>query len=176
MCRAPSTLDVLRVEVERTRRSDARVDQVSDDFVLPVDRDCLAASEFGHVDAMASPVEADVDPFVPQPAAFAALRRRRSRQQIDGALLEHAGSHAIDHVLAIAVFDDDRVDAVEMEQVAEQQAGRACADNAYLRSQPGHATYCLGCSEPGAADEIPDVVRPVRRSSGPCAGPWRGAA
>ena len=53
-------------------------------------------------------------------------------QQIDGALLEHARPHPIDHVLAAAVLDDDRIDAVQMQQLAEQQPGRTRADDADL--------------------------------------------
>ena len=41
--------------------------------------------------------------------------------------------HAIDDVVAAAVLDDDRVDAVQMQQMAEQQPGRTCADDSDLR-------------------------------------------
>jgi hypothetical protein len=44
-------------------------------------------------------------------------------------LFEHPGSDAVDHEVAIAVLDDEGVDAVEMEQVPEQQAGRGGTDN-----------------------------------------------
>ena len=33
-------------------------------------------------------------------------------EQVDGALLEHAGAHPLLHVGAVAVFEDDRVDAL----------------------------------------------------------------
>ena len=113
-------------------RSRRDVNQISDDFVLPVDRDGFAARELRHVDAMATPFEADEDAFVPEPALFEAVAGTNRAQQIDRALLEHTGSHAIDDVLAIAVFDDDRVDAVEMKKVSEQQTCRTRADDADL--------------------------------------------
>ena len=83
---------------------------------------------------MTSSRKADEDAFVPQTAALQTSAHTDRHEQIDGALLEHPGSDAIDDVLAIAVFDDDRVDAVEMEEVSEQQACRTCADDAYLSS------------------------------------------
>ena len=124
---------VLGLEVQRTRGRRPRFDQVVDDFVLPVDGDRLAAGQLGEIDAMAPPLEADVE------RRRAAGRRAASPaptpialQQIDGALLEDARPHAIDDVLAAAVLDDDRVDAVEMQQVSEQQPCRTCADDADL--------------------------------------------
>ena len=55
-----------------------------------------------------------------------------SRMQIDRALLEHAGAHALDDVVPAAVLEDDRVDALEVQQVAEHQPGGAGADDADL--------------------------------------------
>ena len=70
--------------------------------------------------------------FVPQSAALQSLADPHRVQQIDGALLEHAGPDAVHHILAIAVFDDHRVDAVEMKQVPEHQAGRTGTDDSNL--------------------------------------------
>ena len=56
-----------------------------------------------------------------------------SLQQVDGALLEHAGAHALLDVLAAAVLEHDRLDAAQVQQVREQQPGGAGADDADLR-------------------------------------------
>jgi hypothetical protein len=44
-------------------------------------------------------------------------------QQVDGALLEHAGAHPVLDVLARAVLEHDGLDALELEQLPEHQAG-----------------------------------------------------
>ena len=84
---------------------------------------------------MSAAVEADVDAVVPEPAPIETGRDAHRPHQIDRALLEHTGSHAIDDVLTIAVFDDDAVDAVEMEEMRKEQAGGTCSDDADLRFQ-----------------------------------------
>jgi len=124
--------DVLRLEVQRTRCFNTRVDQVSDDLVLAVDRDGLSGRELRHVDAVPSPVEADVDAFMAKPAALQPLIDTHSAEQIHGALFEHAGADAVNHVLSAAVFDDDGIDAHEMQDMPEQQPGWTGADDAYL--------------------------------------------
>src|SRR5262245_39521114 len=53
-----------------------------------------------------------------------AVRKAGVREQPDGALLEHAGADAVLDVLAAAVLEHDRLDALEVEEVREQQAGR----------------------------------------------------
>ena len=52
--------------------------------------------------------------------------------QVDGALLEHAGAHALDDVLLAAILEDDRIDAAQVQQMAEHQSGRSGADDADL--------------------------------------------
>ena len=55
-------------------------------------------------------------------------------QQVDRALLQHAGAHAVLDVVAVAALEDDRVDAGEMQQMRQQQARRTGADDAHLCS------------------------------------------
>jgi hypothetical protein len=125
----------LRFEVERPRGGQTRLDQISNDFVLAVDGDRLAAGQFGEVDAMPRPVAADIEAIVTQAVALKASPDAHRDQQIHGALLQHACPHAVDDVLAAAILDDDRVDAVEVQQVPKQQARRPRANDAYLRSE-----------------------------------------
>ena len=66
-------------------------------------------------------------PFAAQSFAYAQLDH-----QIDRALLEHAGSHPLDHIIAAAIFNDDRVDALQMKHLAQQQSGGPRADDADL--------------------------------------------
>jgi hypothetical protein len=53
-------------------------------------------------------------------------------QQIDGPLLEDTRTHAIDHVLTATVLDDDGVDPVQMQEMAQHEPGRSCADDTDL--------------------------------------------
>ena len=55
-------------------------------------------------------------------------------EQIDRALLEHAGPHPRQHMLAVGAFENDIVDADAGQQLPEQQAGRAGADDRDLRA------------------------------------------
>ena len=74
--------------------------------------------------------------------AQAALPQSRAHahrdQQVHGPLLKDAGAHAVDHVVAASVLDDDRVHAVEMQQVPQQQPGRTGADDSNLCAVNGH--------------------------------------
>ncbi len=56
-------------------------------------------------------------------------------QKIDRALLEHAGANARQHVGAILALEDDRIDAVRVQQLPEQQPCRPGADDGDLRAQ-----------------------------------------
>ncbi len=76
--------------------------------------------------------KADLDPVMdqalaPQPFAEAGLD-----QEIDAALLQHAGTDAALDMLAAALLEDDGVDPLALQQVAQQQAGRPGAEYADL--------------------------------------------
>ena len=44
--------DAIGLEIQRTRRRRARVDQIPDDFILSVDRDRFASRQVGQIDAV----------------------------------------------------------------------------------------------------------------------------
>ena len=50
-------------------------------------------------------------------------------EQVDGGLLQHAGADAAEHVVAGLALEDHRVDAGLVQQLSEQQAGRAGAND-----------------------------------------------
>jgi hypothetical protein len=91
------------------------VDQIAHHFVLAVDGDPLALGELEEIDAMSSTTEADGDAAVPQSTAPHAIADAERQQQIDRPLFEDTGPHAIDHVVAAAVLDDDRIDPVQVQ-------------------------------------------------------------
>ena len=72
-----------------------------------------------------SPPNADLDAVVHQALAVHARADAGLVEQVHGALLDHAGADAAEHVLAGLPLEDDVVDAVRVQQLAEQQSRRA---------------------------------------------------
>ena len=60
-------------------------------------------------------------------------------QEVDDALLDDPRSDASLDVLATPVLDDDRVDALQVEQMAEREAGGAGTDDPDLRAGSAQA-------------------------------------
>ena len=55
-------------------------------------------------------------------------------QEVDGPGFQHAGANPRQHMGAALALQDDAVDAVATENMGEQQAGRAAADDRHLGS------------------------------------------
>ena len=94
---------------------------------------------------MQAVVEAQVDAAVAQALAVHPLAHAGLAQHLDRALLQHAGADPRLHVLAAARLQDDRVDPVAVQQLPEQQPGRAGADDRHLCSLGHHwlGIYCF---------------------------------
>ena len=73
--------------------------------------------------------ELEVDPAVLQALAVQAAGQPGLAEQRDAAVLQHAGPLAGLAVGPAAVFDQDRVDAAQRQQVGQQQAGRPGPDD-----------------------------------------------
>ena len=102
-------VDVVKLHViglvERRRPGfAARRHQVAGEFGLAVDHDRLATGQSGEVDAHAAVLESQLEAAMRQPLGIHALADTGFAQQIDHALLEHAGTNAAQHVLAGAAF------------------------------------------------------------------------
>src|SRR5438045_458938 len=82
---------------------------------------------------MALAAERDGDAFVPETFTPESIANADLVHEIDSGLLEYAGANALDHVLLAAIFHDERMNAAEVQQVAEHQARRPGADDADLR-------------------------------------------
>ena len=85
------------------------------------------------VDAVALALELQLDAVVDEPLAPQPLADARLDQEVDRALLEHAGADAALDVLAAARLEHDRVDPAQVQKVREHEPGRAGADDADLR-------------------------------------------
>ena len=106
---------------------------------------------------MAFTCELQLDAVVNEALALEALPGARLDQEVGDALLDHAGANACLDVLAAPVFEDHRVDALEVQEVTEHESGRAGADDAHLRARAAHPlssssrTRCAIANAPLAA-------------------------
>ena len=126
--------DLFALEIQRARGRHAGIDQISHDFVLPVDGDDPAAGQTGEIDVVALSLKTEIQAVVTQPALLHSRTHAHRHEQIDRALFEDASAHPIDDVITAAVLDDDRIDAVAVQQLREHQPCRTCADDADLCS------------------------------------------
>ena len=105
--------------------------QVAGDLGLAIDHHPLAG-EPEQVDAVALASETQLHAIVRQAFGVQALGDAGGLQQVDGGLLQHAGADAAEHVARAALLDHDVGDARLRQQLAEQQARGAGADDGNL--------------------------------------------
>ena len=124
--------------VKARRVADTHVlgDEVFDHLVLAVDHDALAG-QVGEVEVMTAPGEAQIDAVVDEPFASHARTDAQRVEQIDRAVLEHAGADALLAVLAAARLENDRRDPGPAQQQRQDQTGRTGADDPDLRALDG---------------------------------------
>jgi hypothetical protein len=111
---------VLGLEVEPAPSRLAGDVEVLGDLGLAVDRHA-AAGQVDEVDAPAPAVDAQLDAAVDQPLAVQALADLRLVEQVHRPPLEHAGSDTALDVGAAASFQDDGLDAGQVQDLGEQQ-------------------------------------------------------
>ncbi len=99
--------------------------QVAGDFGLAVDHHGLAIGQAFQVDAFAAAVEGQLETIMNQALGVHALTDACLAQQIDHALLKHACADARKDVVGFFALDDHVVDAGALQQLAQQQPGRA---------------------------------------------------
>src|SRR5262245_21944902 len=119
---------VLDVEEDTPIRGEPGADEILDDLLLRVHRDRAAAGQAGKVDAMAAPAEAQFDAAMNESLSPHAFSRAAFAKQVRRRLLEHTGANALLDVLPAAIFENDRLDALQMQEVRKQQPRRPGAD------------------------------------------------
>src|SRR6185437_6340631 len=119
---------VVHFEIQRPAVGETQIDEVLHHFLLAVDRNSLV-DELLEIDPVQFAVDADVIAPVHHTFALEAVAGADVGQEVDRPMLDQAGADAVLDVLAAAVLDDDRVDALQGEQVSEHQPRRACSDN-----------------------------------------------
>ncbi len=132
--------DLLDLEDDAPARLQPGANQVLDHLLLAVDRDRAPAAELAQGDAMAPPLEPQLEAVVDQPLAPQAVGYPGLREQIDRALLEDAGPHPLLDVVAAAVLQHDRVHALPGQQLGEDQPRRSRSDDRDLRAHPDHTS------------------------------------
>jgi hypothetical protein len=96
--------------------------------VLGVDGQ-LPAGQVGHRDAVPHAVEEQLEALVHHALPQQPLGQAHLGQQVHGALLEQPGADPALDVVAGLPLEHDRVDATQVQQMGEHEAGRAGPDD-----------------------------------------------
>ena len=109
-------------------------------------------------------VQRDVEAVVRQALGVEPLGAPRLAHHVDHALLEHAGAHPAEDVVAVDPVEDDVVDAGERQQPAEQQARRAGADDGDLGADTrAHRPTTRQCGCSPSRTRYPPATRAAAR-------------
>jgi hypothetical protein len=100
--------------------------EILHDLVLAVHRDRPPAGELVHIDAVALPAETQFDPVVDHPFLLHPITDTRVGQHVNRVLLEHARPDSVFDVVAAAVLEHDRLDALKVQEVREHQPRGSC--------------------------------------------------
>ena len=121
-----SNCRVCRIKVMHTHTVDlepdlatlfaTRFNQIFHNLLLRVDRDA-APRQLLEIDAMTTPVEAQLDSIVDKAFPLHSLPYAHFREQINCALFQDSGSHPLFAVFPASSLDDDRLNALQMQQV-----------------------------------------------------------
>ncbi|MNF67190.1 hypothetical protein D3C84_489960 [compost metagenome] len=115
--------------------------QVAGDFGLAVDHHRLAAGKGMQVDVYLTLAQGQLKAAMHQPFGVHALADPGLAQQVDHALFQDAGADSLLYVVRCLAFDDHGGDAGVVQQLAEQQARGAGADNGDLGLEDFHCCY-----------------------------------
>ena len=141
-----------RVELDRAVGVQPCLDQVLDDFLLPVDGDRAPARERREVDAVTAPAEAELDAVMHEALARESVADAGALQQLDRRMLEHARADPMLDVVAASVLDDDGLDAFEVQEMRQEESGRPRADDADLRALLHRRLHALDDQRDALAD------------------------
>ena len=117
--------------------------EVLDDLLLAVDAD-RPPGQLREGDVQPLVVELQVHAVVHVALAIHALADTGLPQEVHGALFEHSGAHSLLDVLLAAPLQHHRVDALQAEQVGQQQSGGASAHDRDLSTHETRFLPWLG--------------------------------
>jgi hypothetical protein len=141
----PLHRDRLGLEADLPAVAEPPCDEILHHLLLPVEGDRLPSGQLREVDPVARAEEPQLDPLVDETLALEPLADAGRLQQLDRAVLENPSTDALLDVLAAAHLEDDRLDAVEVEEVGQDEPGGPRADDADLRPHPSSSTPGPGC-------------------------------
>src|SRR5581483_10763217 len=120
--------DIFDFEQHLATGSNAGIVEVLKHLSLRVNGDAFPSGEFLKVNAMPLAVEAQFDPIMHKTFALHALADTHLGEEVDGVLFQDPGAHTFFDVMTAAVFQNDRFDAVQMQEMRQHQA---CGPGAY---------------------------------------------
>lgn len=124
-------LHILRLENQRLPASLPGNNQILGDFGLAVHGDRLAG-QFGKVDALTLTPVRDLDTVVNHALRRATCPDPRFVEQIHRALFKDSCPDSAFNVGAIVALENNRVDAINVQELPKQQSGRAGSDDRHL--------------------------------------------
>ena len=130
--------DVRCLEQQRQLSLETRRDQVLDDLGLAVDDNAPPTSQVAHGEVVPLALELQVDAVMDDPFALEPLADPGAFEQVDRALLQHAGPDACLDVVATPILEHHGVDPSGVQQLPERQPGRTRADDRDLRAGARH--------------------------------------
>src|SRR5512141_1197664 len=113
--------DAIDLEHQRPAVRKPSRHQILHHFLLAVDGDALV-DQFLEIDTVQVTVDADIDAAVLDALALHALADAKLNQQFAGPVLDQSGTDAVFDIFAAAIFNNDRLDAGEMQQPRQHQA------------------------------------------------------
>ena len=122
---------VRRLVDDRAAHGVAGFVEVLGDLGLAVDADLVAGQIF-QIDPVPHAPEREVQPAVPERFLLQPPGDLRLAEQVDHAAFEHARADAAHDIGPALAFQDHGLDAVQVQQLREQQPGRSAADDADL--------------------------------------------
>src|SRR5690606_36471794 len=112
----------------------ARIVEVACQLGLAVDDHGVSTGVPVEVDTVQLSVMSDIEAVVDLSLPIHAVAALGLSHQGGEAVLQNSGADAREDIFSAVLFEQDRVDVLEMQKLRQQQAGRTTVDDAYLCS------------------------------------------
>jgi hypothetical protein len=123
--------DVVDLEQQWPSVSQSAGNQILHDLLLAVDGNALV-HQCLEIDAVEIAVDADVDSPMQHALPLQAFTYSYISEQVGGPMLDQSRADSVFDIIAAAIFDDDRVNALQMQEPCQHKTGRPCSDDSNL--------------------------------------------
>jgi hypothetical protein len=130
--------NIVGFEKDLPARCDPSLNEILDDFMLPVDGN-RAPGEILEIDAVALSAKSQFDAVVNQTLTLHSFADAHLREEIDCPRLKNAGADAFLAVLTGSAFEHDGLNALKMEEMGKHEASRSGSDDSNLRAYRAHS-------------------------------------